>query len=460
MSPNAPRRKGRPPNFVKDEKGHPVIGLSSLPVRNKAGELLRYRYYATSTKPRVYFGYDAKEAIAEFRRWQSKNKDERVLLEYPLAGDALRMTNAKRKKLGMQPYPVTEAPIRNSIPESTFWQKVAEVFSTDEGRRKAAKLTGYSLIRKLDQPDEFARSLSLREVGQLCYGKRDDDGKRLSGTDTNDDQKTWKYWQEFCKAVKVANLNDVTRDKIESYRRYVVSLKLAPRTVTNRYNAIGQVLSTARDRRENHTDVIDKVRDSFRVICRKKAPKVPTGIPTPIDVDDFAAMLKVADKKWTAILYLMMNCGLHPGELTGLHLDDVDLRKRWLWDHRNKNVEQRCSMLWKETIDAIRAYMKEYKPDDTFLFVNLAGKRHPTGDFGIAFKSKVRKPANVSRVTLEWFRDSGTNAASMRGVDSDKVRIWLGHKRGELDKYDPRHPSKTQPVVDAIYAEYKIGDVA
>ena len=55
MPPNAPRRRGRgrPPNYVKDSKGHEVVGLSPLPVRNKAKEIVRYRYYATYSKPRI-----------------------------------------------------------------------------------------------------------------------------------------------------------------------------------------------------------------------------------------------------------------------------------------------------------------------------------------------------------------------------------------------------------------------
>ena len=82
-------------------------------------------------------------------------------------------------------------------------------------------------------------------------------------------------------------------------------------------------------------------------------------------------------------------------------------------------------------------------------------QRHPTGEFGKEFCSKIRDPAGIERGTLEWFRDGGTDAASKRHVDSGKVAIWLGDDRGEqMDKYDPRHPSKTQPVVDAIYAEY------
>lgn len=469
MPPNAPRRRGRgrPPNYVKDAKGHEVVGLSPLPVRNKAKEIVRYRYYATYSKPRVYFGYDCEEAIPAFRRWQSANKDERVTL--PLGFGA----NARKVMAGLlETEPITdergnlETVVNVNIPESTFWKKVAEVFATNEGRRKAAKLTGYKMIRMLDQPDEFSRPLSLREVGKLMYGKRDDKGTLETGQagyDTKELRKSWNYWQEFCKAVGVANVHEITREAIVKYRELVYALqdgKISARTIFNRYNHISSILNNARDRRENHTETIDKLRDGFQVICRKKRPKVETGIPTPIDSEDFSAMLSTVteDAKWRAIILLSMNCGLHPGECTGLNLEDLDLRKRHLWDNRNKTQEQRCSMLWDETVEAVEAYLQEFKPDGRYLFLNKDGERHNSDQFGKEFKRTVLNPARIKRVTFEWFRDSGTNAASKRGVDTDKVRMWLGHRRGELDKYDPRHPSKTQPVVDAIYAEYFGGD--
>lgn len=317
-------------------------------------------------------------------------------------------------------------------------------------------------LRTTSPSGKFARPLSLREVGQIYYGKRDDNGKLQEGQagyNTKELRKSWNYWQEFCKAVAVTHVNEVSREALVVYRRFVYELedgKVSARTIFNRYNHVSSILNNARDRRENHTEVLDKLRDGFNVICRKKRPKVEAGIPTPIDVEDFSAMLTAAkdDTKWRAIVLLSMNCGLHPGECTGLHLDDLDLRKRHLWDNRNKTTEQRCSMLWDETVQAIEAYRQEYRPVGPFVFVNKDGERHNSDQFGKEFKRTVCKPAKVKRVTMEWFRDSGTNAASTRGVDSDKVRMWLGHRRGELDKYDPRHPSKTQPVVDAIYAEY------
>ena len=462
MSPNAPRHRGRgrPPNYVKDSKGNDVVGLSPLPVRNKAKDIVRYRYYATYSKPRVYFGYDCEEAIAAFRRWQSNQRGANVTVPMDRGFAIKEITIDDKVEMIFNPEYVPVPQLE--ISEAAFWKKVADVFATHEGRKKAAKLTGYKMIRMLDQPSEFARPLSLLEVGRLHFGKRDTNGKLeqgQAGFDTKELRKSWNYWQEFCKAVGAANVHEVSREALVKYRDFVYALqdgKVSARTIFNRYNHISTILNNARDRKENHTETIDKLKDGFQVICRKKRPKVETGIPTPIDREDFSAMLSTVkdDTKWRAIVMLSMNCGLHPGECTGLHLDDLDLRKRFLWDNRNKTQEQRCSMLWDETAKAVEKYLQEFKPDGPYLFLNKDDERHNSDQFGKEFRRTVLKPAKINRVTFECFRDSGTNAASKRGVDSDKVRMWLGHRRGEVDKYDPRHPTKTQPVVDAIYAEY------
>lgn len=468
MSPNGKQKRGRPANKVLDESGHQVIGLTYVGRKNAKGEIYTHRYFAIGTKPKKYFGEDLEQAIAAFRRWQSDNKEALEILPSKTWNPTRIAKDADGNELsdgdlfnyyeehGDFPYEI-------EYPESAFWKKVVEVFSTREGRNKAAKLTGYTLIKKLDQPDAFPRTLTLKEIGELYYGKRDGEGKLLKGQDefnTNEFQKAWKSWRELCKAVKVYNLHEITRDKFESYRRFITGLKLSARTIKNRYNTIGQILNKTRDRRENHTEVIDKVRDSFRIICRKKAKKVPKSKSTPIAVEDFSAMVAVANTKFKAVLYLMLNAGLHPGELTGLTLEDLHLEDGYLLDHRNKTIEERCSILWPETIQAVQEYLKEFTPTD-YLFVNRVKGRHTTAEFGKEFYRKVRDPAGADQnLTLEWFRDSGTTAASQAGVSLSSLKCWLGQTRQDVDGYDNVEPLHTKPVVDAIYNKYKIADIS
>lgn len=81
LSPNPPR-KGRPPNFVINDDGAPIFGLTAQAIR-KGGEIIKHRYYATFSKPRVWFGFDRKLAIMRFRSWEAKQKDETIRISYP-----------------------------------------------------------------------------------------------------------------------------------------------------------------------------------------------------------------------------------------------------------------------------------------------------------------------------------------------------------------------------------------
>ena len=57
------RKKGRPPKFVLDPNGRPIVGLS---YHKPTGS-----YYATYSDPRVYFGTDLAEALFKFRKYEN-----------------------------------------------------------------------------------------------------------------------------------------------------------------------------------------------------------------------------------------------------------------------------------------------------------------------------------------------------------------------------------------------------
>ena len=73
---NRNRRKGRPPKFVQDPNGRPIVGLSY----NKANSC----YYATYSKPRVYFGTNLADALFKFRQWENKQAIEEPYMEISL----------------------------------------------------------------------------------------------------------------------------------------------------------------------------------------------------------------------------------------------------------------------------------------------------------------------------------------------------------------------------------------
>ena len=69
-------KRGRPPKFVKDENGHPIVGLSySKHIKS---------YYATYSKPRKYFGTDFSTALHKFYKYQTAQKGEEPYCHYEI----------------------------------------------------------------------------------------------------------------------------------------------------------------------------------------------------------------------------------------------------------------------------------------------------------------------------------------------------------------------------------------
>lgn len=470
MSPNAPNKGGRPSNKVYDENNNQIVGLSYSAIKDKMGKVVKNRYYATKSQPRKWFGFDLPNARIRFSHWVAEQAGTTIQLKgrpilLPDGVSTLKLPNSNTV------YEIVDkiTPV-HEITEVSFFKELILRLSTEDGRGTLATGTGQPLFNKMHDPSQFPDTLTLEKVGSLFYGKRNKQGELLDGQDDelagNDKQKAWMYWKEFTNEVGVKELHNVTRIELEDYRKAVKRMTyttkkgerpLGARTIKNRYDIIGMILSKARDMKENHTVMIDKVRDSFRIVVRKAAPKVEKGFNTPIEPEDYSAMLKAAEKdtKWKAILLLAMNCGLHTGEVAGLKVSEINLMKATLLDHRNKNKNRRCSMLWSETVEAIAAYINEYEPTE-YLFTNKAGKTHESGEFGKEFYRKVRDVAGVKKVTFKWFRKSGTSAAQGKAVDIGVIRLWLGQNRRDFDSYANVDPLATQTVVDAIYVKYMV----
>jgi hypothetical protein len=69
-------KRGRPPKFVHDETGKPIVGFSFDKSNNS--------YYATYSKPRQYFGTDLARAMFEFYRYLDKEQADKPVIEIDL----------------------------------------------------------------------------------------------------------------------------------------------------------------------------------------------------------------------------------------------------------------------------------------------------------------------------------------------------------------------------------------
>ena len=274
-------------------------------------------------------------------------------------------------------------------------------------------------------PVEF-ESLRLDEIGNLYARKK--------FRDSGESKRSAEAWQEFCEtvfpAVTVAQVNE---DRLMAYNDWVYQHRTnahktiykvgeskfipfdkwkkqqgkkyrdtapinALKTIKNRIRKVASILKYASDHRKQHRSEVQELLADFRIIC--KAPKNGTGKgkATPIHRDDFAALLKAADVQWKAQLLLMLNCGMHPGEMADTHFEDIDFRRKTLWNKREKTGVGRVGILWPRTIQAIQAYRKEKPHKSLLLFVNHHGREWTTNQLDKRF-AEFRNDAKLPRIS-------------------------------------------------------------
>jgi len=208
MKPNGNRRKGRPPKFVLDPNGRPIVGLSY----NKANSC----YYATYSKPRVYFSTGLADALFKFRQWQNQQAIEEPYMEISLPsppGSEGSKIVTWSECCGDPPV-IAAAHAGESalIPENVFLE-MARNFILKDTINAARKLGIPEIARMTDLPP-LEPPLFLDKVLQYYIKRRKPSPEEV--------KKMKASWKEFCGIVPVRTVREISSDMIHDYRVFAV----------------------------------------------------------------------------------------------------------------------------------------------------------------------------------------------------------------------------------------------
>ena len=137
-------RRGRPPKFVLDPNGRPIVGLSY----SKSNRC----YYATYSNPRVWFARDLAEALFKFRQYENQQQQEEPVVEIPIPDlpQPLKKTGIiEWSDIPDEPPIVPEAYAGETaiVPENLFFQKARNIILT--GPIEAARKPGIPELSRL-----------------------------------------------------------------------------------------------------------------------------------------------------------------------------------------------------------------------------------------------------------------------------------------------------------------------
>jgi hypothetical protein len=196
-------KRGRPPKFVYDESGKPIVGLSYDKI-NKS-------YYATYSNPRIYFGSDYPTALLEFRKYENSLAKEEPYVEIhlPPPPDVKGTQIIKWTDLCNDPPIVGQAYPGDilTIPESLFLEAARTLILRDP--IDAARKLGIPELCRLQDLPKLEPALSLARILEF-YLKR-------HSTETKEDRLAKASWKIFCQIVNATTIRDITSNMVHDY---------------------------------------------------------------------------------------------------------------------------------------------------------------------------------------------------------------------------------------------------
>jgi integrase/recombinase XerC len=214
------------------------------------------------------------------------------------------------------------------------------------------------------------------------------------------------------------------------------------------------------------------IRSFFKFLCREgyiklnpaklvANPKIPKLLPRFLSVDDAFSLVEkpegigfvpVRDR---AILELLYSSGIRVSELSGLNLDDLNIKGN-LIKVRGKGRKERIVPVGSKAIDAIKSYMIErmlLKSKDRALFLNRMGTR--LTDRGVRrIVVKYARALTISgQIGPHTLRHTFATHLLQGGADLRVIQELLGHSSLSttqkythldithlMDIYDKAHP--------------------
>jgi integrase/recombinase XerC len=213
------------------------------------------------------------------------------------------------------------------------------------------------------------------------------------------------------------------------------------------------------------------IRSFFKFLCREgyiksnpaklvSNPKIPKLLPRFLSVDDVFSLVEKPERigfipvRDKAILELLYSSGLRVSELSGLNLDDINIKEA-LVKIRGKGRKERIVPVGSKAIDAIKSYTLErmlLKSKDRAMFLNRIGTR--LTDRGV--RRIVVKYAMASaiggQIGPHTLRHTFASHLLQDGADLRVIQELLGHSSlSTTQKYTHLNVSHLMDIYDKAH---------
>jgi site-specific recombinase XerD len=151
-------------------------------------------------------------------------------------------------------------------------------------------------------------------------------------------------------------------------------------------------------------------------------------LPVTLAVQEVFKLIAVTDNlKHKALLQLSYSCALRVGELIRLEITDFNKHNLTLHIKGAKGFKDRIVPVPAETMNLLREYYVQYKPQQYLFEGQLPGEHYSERSAQLVLRASCRKAGIKRYCTIHTLRHSRATHLINNGVDVHFIKNFLGH---------------------------------
>lgn len=215
-------------------------------------------------------------------------------------------------------------------------------------------------------------------------------------------------------------IEELDENDIRNFLHYLIDeKKYAPTTVNQSSAAIRFFFAVSLNRPMNYLQI--------------PLMKVPKTLPDVLTREEVSSLIRACtNTKHQALLLLAYGSGLRSGEIETLRVKDIDSKEMRIFVKGGKNKRDRYTLLSQTTLEALRTYWKDYRPNspEGWLFPGFRNIGHLTrAAIALAFDTCVKRTGITKEVSPHSLRHAFATHLLEDGVELIKIKELLGYHR-------------------------------
>lgn len=415
-------------NLIYDSQGNIIDGLSF----DNANQTYRCQYKEKGKWVNKYFGRNKEKAIENFRQWQGEKENKTVAY----------------MKLSPEPPDISGKKefIKQELNEEVLWGYVRHKLQTDPlyvaNKLQLPALSNPELLKHWTPK----KSYTLKEIWENY-------NNRINHITKREKESTKRSWLLFLSITKATTISELDKPLIQIYFDKMYSDFKKDKSTTwirQHFERVKRVVNYALDSFE-HTAELIEVKQRLKTVLKPPRPSIQNPA-RKIPKEVFLSILEASTVEEKAMWLLSMNFAYYPIDIATLPKSVIDFKTKTIIFRRGKTGVHRAGILWQETIEAVKEYLKEYPHNLPTLFQNKTTKGFYLPE---RISEKFQKIAETLNVNYKHsnFRDSFESICSK--VEQKSVDAVLGHT-GISAKYTDVEstPEIAAPACEAVRLFY------